>query len=396
MKPTQSAPASTSSATVGPDTASIPKDSSNKVFFTHHSVEFVIGTENNNELTKVQCDGREHLIDEVWQCSHFGHLMCRKCCFPSQGIRPEICPTHETPVFCDKSTGRSIRCDQVTCPANETFNVTCPWSGQYTTVTKHLDDCIFIPGSARVTMQNAMLKAAEQKYEELKQETASQTHRIQQESDHRYKAMEQLSDQIYRDLTQKYDELANLLKNLPLQLAGQPESITRSAAAPSTTAASTIDERIPPFFNSKLTWPITNFSSKLNLAKQDRTYYLHSPSFYTSESGYKMRVRLYPNGDGMGRGTHVSIFFQIMEGPYDGILEWPFNKRVYFQILDHNGVKQFIDAFRPDLASISFQRPRRGPNISTGCPLFVALKDLENHPCLKDDTLFVKVIVGQE
>ena len=396
MKPTQSLPASTSSATVGPNTASIPKDPSNKVFVTHHSVEFVIGTENNNELTKVRCNGREHLIDEVWQCSHYGHLMCRKCCFPSQGILPKICPTHETLVFCDKTTGRSIRTSQVTCPANETFNATCSWSGQYTTVTKHLDDCIFIPGSARVTMQNAMLKAAEQKYEELKQETASQTHRIQQESDHRYKAMEQLSDQIYRDLTQKYDELANLLKNLPLQLAGQPVNITRSEAAPSTTAASTIDEGRPPFFNSKLTWPITKFSSKLYLAKQDRKYYLESPSFYTSESGYKVRVRLYPNGDGIAMGTHVSIFFQIMEGPYDGILEWPFNKRVSFQILDRNGTMRFLDAFRPDLASTSFQRPRRGPNIASGCPLFVDLKDLENHPCLRDDTLFVKVIVGQD
>ena len=205
-----------------------------------------------------------------------------------------------------------------------------------------------------------------------------------------------LYSQIYRDLTQKYDELANLLKNLPLQLAGQPVNITRSEAAPSTTAASTIDEGRPPFFNSKLTWPITKFSSKLYLAKQDRKYYLESPSFYTGESGYKVRVRLYPNGDGIAMGTHVSIFFQIMEGPYDGILEWPFNKRVSFQILDRNGTMRFLDAFRPDLASTSFQRPRRGPNIASGCPLFVDLKDLENHPCLRDDTLFVKVIVGQD
>ena len=186
MKPTPSPPASTSSATVGPNTASIPEDSSNKVFVTHHSVKFVIVTKNNNELIKVECSGREHLIDQVWQCSQYGHLMCRKCCFRSQETLPETCPTHKTPVFCDKTIGRSIRSAQVACPANQTFNATCPWSGEYTTVTKHLDDCIFIPGSARVTMQNAIL-AAEQNYEELKQEVASQSHRIQQDPDQRYK-----------------------------------------------------------------------------------------------------------------------------------------------------------------------------------------------------------------
>ena len=396
MKPTQSPPASTSSATVGPNTASIPEDSSNKVFVTHRSVKFVIVTENNNELIKVECSGREHLIDQVWQCSQYGHLMCQKCCFPSQETLPKICPTHETPVFCDKSIGRSICSAQVACPANETFNATCPWSGQYKAVTKHLDDCIFIPGSARVTMQNAMLKAAEQKYEELKQEAASQSHRIQQESDQRYKALKQLSDQIYRKLAQKHDEMANLLKNLPPQLAGQSVNITRSAPAPATSAASTIDEGRTLSFNGKLTWPITRFSSKLNQAKQKRNCCLYSPSFYTSESGYKVRVKLYPNGDGTGLGKYVSIYFQIMEGPYDGILEWPFNKKVSFRILDHYGEAHFFDAFRPNVASNSFQRPQRGPSPSLGCPDFANLKDLENHPCLRGDTLLVKVIVGQD
>ena len=84
------------------------------------------------------------------------------------------------------------------------FNVNCPWSGQYDEVTRHLDDCAFIPGSAGVTMQNAMLKAAhqraEQKYEKLKQETARQIRRVQQESDHRFKVMEQLSNERNHDL----------------------------------------------------------------------------------------------------------------------------------------------------------------------------------------------------
>ena len=75
-------------------------------------------------------------------------------------------------------------------------------------------------------MQNAMLKAAdqraEQKYEELKQETARQINQIEQVSKHRYETMEFLSNQRFRDLMQKYNELANLLMSLPVQLTGQP------------------------------------------------------------------------------------------------------------------------------------------------------------------------------
>ena len=45
-------------------------------------------------------------------------------------------------------------------------------------------------------------------------------------------------------------------------------------------------------------------------------------------AGYKMCARLYLNGDGMGKGTHVSLFFVIMRGPCDALLKWPFRQKV--------------------------------------------------------------------
>jgi len=41
-----------------------------------------------------------------------------------------------------------------------------------------------------------------------------------------------------------------------------------------------------------------------------------------------MCARLYLNGDGMGKGTHVSLFFVIMRGAYDALLKWPFKQKV--------------------------------------------------------------------
>lgn len=51
-------------------------------------------------------------------------------------------------------------------------------------------------------------------------------------------------------------------------------------------------------------------------------------AFYTSRYGYKMCLRVYLNGDGTGRGTHLSLFFVVMKGPHDALLRWPFNQKV--------------------------------------------------------------------
>lgn len=41
-----------------------------------------------------------------------------------------------------------------------------------------------------------------------------------------------------------------------------------------------------------------------------------------------MCLRVYLNGDGTGRGTHLSLFFVVMKGPNDALLRWPFNQKV--------------------------------------------------------------------
>ena len=420
MKPTQSPLANTDVDVVSQNRASVPGNSRSKFFFTYHSVEFVMRIEDGNEAAKVECTGMGHLVENVMQCPYHEHLMCRKCCFPLDEVFPFICPKHETPLFYDKLAGRSIRSQEVTCPANETFNAACPWKGQYNEVTMHLDDCTFIPSSARVTMQNSMLKAAdqraEQKYEKLEEVTASRIEGIRRESERRYNALELLSNQRYLELMQKFNEMADRLKNLSLQQTSQPavfnppaETSPELVATPPelvatppelvatlpALAATTVEEdNLPAFFDSTLTWKISGFSLKLELAKTNPAHdYLFSPAFYTSRRGYKMRAKLYPFGFGTGKGTHISIFFQIMEGPYDEMLIWPFRNKVTFMIWDPNRTEHMIDAFRPDPKSCSYWRPRGKPNFPSGFPTFLSLESLDNHGYLRDDTLYVQVII---
>ena len=142
-----------------------------------------------------------------------------------------------------------------------------------------------------------------------------------------------------------------------------------------------------------LLWKITEFAKKRQDTVSGHQTSFYSPCFFTSRYGYKMCARIYLNGDGIGRGTHISVFFVVMRGEYDALLRWPFRQKVTFMLLDQNNVEHVIDSFRPDPNSSSFQRPRRETNIASGCPTFCPLSELNDHAYVRDDTMFLKVIV---
>ncbi|KAJ7372397.1 hypothetical protein OS493_019849 [Desmophyllum pertusum] len=146
-------------------------------------------------------------------------------------------------------------------------------------------------------------------------------------------------------------------------------------------------------YNGQLLWKISDYARKRNDAVTGQQVFSDSPCFYTSRYGYKMYARLYLNGDGMGRGTHISVFFGIMCGHYDALLRWPFRSQVNFVLLDQNNVEDVHEYFRPDPTSSSFQRPRRETNTRTGCLMFCSLAELNNHAYVRDDTMFLKIIV---
>ncbi len=138
------------------------------------------------------------------------------------------------------------------------------------------------------------------------------------------------------------------------------------------------------------------FILSLGDAQSERQTSIYSPAFYSSPVGYKMRARLYLNGDGNARRTHLSLFFVVMRGPNDAVLKFPFNYKVTFCLYDQTPAQQhIIDSFRPDIRSSSFQRPRSEMNIASGIPKFFPLVMIqqEGNPYVRDDTMFIKVVV---
>ncbi|XP_078604260.1 TNF receptor-associated factor 2-like [Branchiostoma floridae x Branchiostoma japonicum] len=148
-------------------------------------------------------------------------------------------------------------------------------------------------------------------------------------------------------------------------------------------------------YDATLLWKIQDFTRKRHDAITGKTTSIYSPCFYTSRTGYKMCARIYLNGDGMGKGSHISLFFVLMRGHFDGLLRWPFRQKVTFMLLDQNNREHVLDAFRPDPTSSSFKRPTSDMNIASGCPLFVPLSQLEStrHAYVRDDAIFLKIIV---
>ncbi|CAF1215672.1 unnamed protein product [Rotaria sordida] len=145
-----------------------------------------------------------------------------------------------------------------------------------------------------------------------------------------------------------------------------------------------------------LIWRIANVKHKMVDAESERQISIYSPVFYSSPNGYKMRLRLYLTGDGNARRTHMSLFFVLMRGEYDSVLQFPFSYKVTFCLLDQTSQQRhIIDSFRPDVKSSSFQRPRSDMNVASGIPKFVPLTIIQqdNNPYVRDDIMFIKAIV---
>ncbi|XP_030050508.1 TNF receptor-associated factor 5 isoform X1 [Microcaecilia unicolor] len=149
-------------------------------------------------------------------------------------------------------------------------------------------------------------------------------------------------------------------------------------------------------YNGKLIWKITDYKKKKREATEGRVVSIFSQPFYTSRCGYRLCARAYVNGDGSGKGTHLSLYFVVMKGEFDSLLPWPFKQKVTLTLLDQSGKKNHIaEGFRADPNSSSFKRPEVEMNIASGCPRFVSHTTLENgrNTYIKDDTLFIKVTV---
>lgn len=147
--------------------------------------------------------------------------------------------------------------------------------------------------------------------------------------------------------------------------------------------------------NGALLWCIPKVRKRIKDAKMGRITSIYSTPFYTGRNGYKCCIRAYLNGDGTGEGTHLSIYFVLMRGENDPLLQWPFKPKVSLILVDqdYKNKKHLVRTFKPTAQSSSFQKPITDMNIGSGCPEFAKLSVLDNTRYVRDDVMYIKAIV---
>uniref|UniRef100_T1IZU6 MATH domain-containing protein n=1 Tax=Strigamia maritima TaxID=126957 RepID=T1IZU6_STRMM len=140
-------------------------------------------------------------------------------------------------------------------------------------------------------------------------------------------------------------------------------------------------------------WKIEKFTQLEDNAKSGTCPIISSQPFCSSEFGYKLRLQLCPNGDGIGAGTHLSLFLQVLKGPNDAILKWPMEFSADFSVLDQSDNRDHFSAeFKPDLTEYKpcYVKPITEENTACGFPTFISLDKIRS-VYLVDDILFLRV-----
>ncbi|CAF3439554.1 unnamed protein product [Rotaria sp. Silwood2] len=162
----------------------------------------------------------------------------------------------------------------------------------------------------------------------------------------------------------------------------------------------TLDSALSTSYCGAYIWKINNIRQKIVDAQTGRQKSIYSSVFYSSQSGYKMCLRLYLNGDGDVRDTHMSLFLVIMRGKYDAILYWPFSYQVSFCLMDqsplNNNRRHITALFEPDIRSDCFQQPVYSMNHGYGIKDFMSLMEFEQNKSLYviDDIMFIEAKIN--
>ena len=148
--------------------------------------------------------------------------------------------------------------------------------------------------------------------------------------------------------------------------------------------------------NGELIWKIDKVDFRMTQARSGKVVALHSAPCYTKQYEYKYCTRLYLQGDGMGRSTHVSLFFVVMKSEYDQLLTWPMQKRITFELINHvNEAESVIESFVSNPRSSSFQRPTNNMNVASGCPMFISIERFLTGGFVVDNCAYIRTTVHE-
>ena len=117
----------------------------------------------------------------------------------------------------------------------------------------------------------------------------------------------------------------------------------------------------------------------------------YSDPFYTHKEGYKVKLNVLPDGWNNGKGTHLSVYLYLVEGPYDDTLCWPLKGKFKVTLLNQVGNINHHSASHNVVSVnriISFSNNTKE---IWSHPRFIQTATLLNSNYLKNDSLFFEV-----
>ncbi|CAH3128148.1 unnamed protein product [Pocillopora meandrina] len=225
---------------------------------------------------------------------------------------------------------------------------------------------------------------------------------------------------IYQHLQNKFehcfnseDECSPSIISCPYARMGCQTKIQRQAVASHLESATRVhldivsiklretEEAMELLHTTTFIWKIDCCSEALKQAKIGEKSALYSDPFHTKTGtdsyGYKMKVLIYPNGNGTGKNTYLSVFIIVMKGEYDAILPWPFKKKVKFELIDQQEDPAQQENVTKEIRwshSRAFSRPTEEGNPGRGFGQFVSHTKLNTRQYIVDDTLFLRITIS--
>ena len=111
----------------------------------------------------------------------------------------------------------------------------------------------------------------------------------------------------------------------------------------------------------KLVFDTAKFSARLDNAAKDPSTHYNSPVYRTHPYGYNFFVQFYQYGLDSAAGNHASIMFALFPGDNDGLLTWPFPRRIQLSVPDQLDPQNTWTIAFAASEKISFRRPTREP-----------------------------------
>ncbi|XP_050681550.1 TNF receptor-associated factor 6-A-like isoform X1 [Leptidea sinapis] len=139
-------------------------------------------------------------------------------------------------------------------------------------------------------------------------------------------------------------------------------------------------------------WKIDNFQARLDAMLKDHYKMLYSPGFYTSPNGYRFCVRLNISPQ---NPQCFALHVHLMKTEYDDCLDWPFNGRIAFSMINqYNPELTQRDTMMSNSSLIAFRKPTAEICLrGFGYTEYALVSDVIRNGFVKDDVLIVKVSI---